>query len=159
VLIRGALAEMRSLLIELRSGELQNQSLDQLLVTLVEAARVRTHAVISFSRTGTSELPKDITLALYRIAREALNNAIIHADAAEIHVSLLTEAGRVELHVQDDGCGFDPVTVPAGHLGVRIMMERAAEIGGEVQVHSEAGRGADVVVIWPRKGGGGAGHD
>jgi signal transduction histidine kinase len=159
VLIRGALAEMRSMLIELRSGELQNQSLEQLLVTLVEAARVRTHAVISFSHTETTEMPKEVTLGLYRIAREALNNAIIHADAAEIRVALLTEVGRLELHVQDDGCGFDPLTVPRGHLGVRIMMERAAEIGGEVQVRSEAGRGADVAIIWPAKGGGSAEHD
>ena len=76
VLIRGALAEMRSMLIELRSGELYNQTLDQLLVTLVEAGRARTHAVIDLSVMEIPELPKNVTLAFYRMAQEALNNAI-----------------------------------------------------------------------------------
>ena len=66
VLIRGALAEMRSLLLELRSGELHNQTLNQLLSTLVDAGRVRTRAGISLSVTGDRKLPDNITLAIYR---------------------------------------------------------------------------------------------
>ena len=153
VLIRGALAEMRSMLIELRSGELENQTLDQLLVTLVDAARARTHAIITLSMMDT-ELPKNVTLTLYRIAREALNNAIIHAEAVQINVALLAEPGQVELHVRDDGCGFDPCAVPVGHMGIEIMVERAAEIGGEVQIHSKPDQGTEIVITWPFSAGG-----
>ena len=149
VLIRGALAEMRSMLIELRSGELENQTLDQLLVTLVDAARARTHAIINLSMMDISQLPKNVVLTFYRIAREALNNAIIHAEAIQINVALLAGPGRVELNIQDDGCGFDPHAVPAGHLGIEIMFERVAEIGGEMQIHSKPDQGTNIIVTWP----------
>jgi signal transduction histidine kinase len=154
LLIRGALAEMRSLLIELRAGELHNQTLDQLITTLVEAARARTKSIISISRIDISELPENVTLTFYRIAREALNNAIVHAAAAHINVSLLVESGQVELQIQDDGCGFDPKAIPKGHLGINIMAERAAGIGCSLDIRSEPGHGTDVIVTWSSKAGG-----
>jgi two-component system nitrate/nitrite sensor histidine kinase NarX len=154
MLIRGALAEMRSMLIELRSGELQNQTLDELLVTLVEAARARTNGTIGLSAMPVSGLPKDVTVTLYRIAREALNNAIIHAEATEIHVSLLTDSGEVEIHIRDNGCGFDSSDLPVDHFGIRIMGERAEGIGSDVQIHSQPGQGTDIVITWPDSEGG-----
>jgi signal transduction histidine kinase len=151
LLIRGALAEMRSLLIELRAGELQNQTLDQLIITLVEAARARTHAVITITRMDLPEPPEKVTLVFYRIAREALNNAMVHSAAAHINVSLAVESGQVELRIQDDGCGFDPTSVSAGHLGITIMAERAAEVGGQMDIHSAPGQGTEVVMRWSKK--------
>jgi signal transduction histidine kinase len=151
LLIRGALAEMRSMLIELRSGDVQNQTLDQLLNTLVEGARARSHASITLSIVDVPELPKDVILAFYRIAREALNNALVHASASRIHVSLSAEAGLARLCIEDDGSGFDPQEVSAGHLGIRIMAERAAQIGSGLQIHSEPGRGTKIVITWPDK--------
>jgi PAS domain S-box-containing protein len=148
VLIRGALAEMRSMLLELRSGKLHNQTLGQLLTTLAEAARVRTSAAISLSMTGDQALPEHVTLAYYRIAQEALNNAIHHAEAAQINISLLEEPDRVELCIQDDGRGFDLRSIPAGHLGINIMSERAAQIGGDLRVQSEPGQGTEIIVAW-----------
>jgi signal transduction histidine kinase len=154
LLIRGALAEMRSMLIELRSEELVDQSLDHLLITLVEAARVRTQAVISVSMIDITDLPKNVTLAFYRIGREALNNAIIHASATRINVSLLAEPGQVKLSIQDNGCGFDPRVVSEGHLGIRIMLERARGIGGDMQIHSQPGHGTEIDINWSSKTGG-----
>jgi signal transduction histidine kinase len=148
LLIRGALAEMRTMLIELRSGYLYNQTLDQLIRTLVEAARARSHAVISTSIMEIPLLPKDVTLAIYRIAQEALNNVLIHAAATEITISLLFAPERLEFCIQDDGSGFDPQAVPAGHLGIKIMTERAAEIGGNLQIHSEPGYGSELRLVW-----------
>ena len=148
LLIRGALAEMRSMLIELRSEDLITQTLDQLLTTLVEAARARSRAVINLSIMDIPELPKEVTLTLYRVAREALNNALVHSTAAQINISLLAEPGQVEVHIQDDGCGFDPQAVTASHLGIRIMVEHAAKIGGEVRIHSEPGQGTEIVLTW-----------
>jgi two-component system nitrate/nitrite sensor histidine kinase NarX len=153
LLIRGALAEMRSMLIELRSGDLQNQTLDQLLATLVAAARARTNTIVVLSILSVAELPNDVTLTLYRIAREAINNALVHASATEVNVSLSAREDHVELHVQDDGCGFDLHTVPTGHLGLRIMSERMAEIGGDVQIQSKLGHGTDIALIWSSNAG------
>ena len=84
LLIRGALAEMRSMLVELRSEEFHNQTLDQLIITLVEAARVPTLAAINIPRMDIPDLPKNVTLAMYRIAQEAMNNALIHAEPSQI---------------------------------------------------------------------------
>ena len=125
VLIRGALAEMRSLLLELRSGAPTDQSLGQLLNTLAEATRARSNMAVSLSIEGDRELPADVTLTLYRIAQEALNNVIKHAEATRVDITLLDEPDRVALHIRDDGRGFDPQVIPAGHMGISIMAERA----------------------------------
>jgi signal transduction histidine kinase len=99
------------------------------------------------------DLPKDVKMAFYRIAREALNNALVHASATQIQVSLIAKPDWVELHVQDTGCGFNPQEIPAGHLGISIMAERAANVGGDLQVHSVPGEGTDVIIRWPGKSG------
>jgi signal transduction histidine kinase len=148
VLIRGALAEMRSMLIELRSEDLSKQRLDQLLNMVVEAARARTNAIITMSRMDRPELPNTIALGFYRIAREAINNAIVHAGATQIDIFLIAESGHVELHIKDDGCGFDPSAVTKGHLGISIMQERAAIIGAEIRILSEVGLGTEIVLSW-----------
>jgi len=148
VLIRGALAEMRSLLLELRSGELHNQTLSQLLVTLVEAGRVRTRAAISLSIIGDRPLPDKVTLAFYRIAQEALNNAMNHAQAEQIKIDLLEKPDLIELRVRDDGIGFDPFAIPERHLGLSIMAERAAQVGADLRVQSEPGHGTEIILTW-----------
>ena len=148
-LIRGALAEMRSMLIELRMGDLHRQTLDQLLVTLVDGARARSQAVISLSlMKDVPELPEKVTIAFYRIAREAMINTTVHSGASQIQVSLLEEENRLVLRVQDNGCGFDPQEVQAGHLGLNIMGERAQEIGASLQVDTEAGQGTTIRLAW-----------
>ena len=153
-LIRGALAEMRSMLLELRSDDLQNQSLGQLILTLVEGARARSHAAIILSLADIPDLPQKVTMAFYRIAREALNNALVHAGADQIEVGSSAAAGRVTLYIRDDGSGFDPQALNAGYLGIRIMHERAAEIGGEVQIKSAPGCGTEVSIAWSDRSGG-----
>lgn len=159
VLMRGALAEMRSLLLELRSDELYNQPLGQLLTTLAEAARARTRAAITLALQDGLLLPEDVTLTFYRVGREALNNVINHAEATQINISLLTGPDRVELHIQDDGLGFNPRMVPGRHLGIRIMGERAAQIGADLQINSESGYGTEIVITWSSKGGRLENHD
>jgi PAS domain S-box-containing protein len=159
VLMRGALAEMRSLLLELRSDDLYDQPLGQLLTTLAEAARARTRAAITLSLQDGLALPEDVTLTFYRIGREALNNVINHAEATQINISLFGKPDRVELHIQDDGLGFDPQGVPDRHLGIRIMGERAAQIGADLQINSESGYGTEVAITWSSKGGRLENHD
>jgi signal transduction histidine kinase len=148
-LIRGALAEMRSMLIELRMGDLHSQTLEQLLVTLVDGARARSQAAINLSlMKAVPELPERVTVAFYRITREALINATVHSGASRILVSLFEEQGRLVLRVQDDGCGFDPREVQAGHLGLNIMGERAQEIGASLRIDTESGQGTTISLAW-----------
>lgn len=151
LLIRGALAEIRSLVLELRSGDLHNQTLGQLLATLAEAGRVRTRANISVSTSDERAIPDNVTLTFYYIAQEALNNAINHSQPTSINISLVEEADLVQLRVQDDGRGFVPQDIPEGHLGVSIMLERAGKIGADLRVISEPGKGSEVILTWSEK--------
>jgi signal transduction histidine kinase len=140
---------MRSMLIELRMGDLHRQTLEQLLVTLVDGARARSRAAISLAlMKDVPELPEKVTMAIYRIAREAMINTTVHSGASQIQVSLLEEEGRLVLRVQDNGCGFDPQEVQAGHLGLNIMGERAQEIGASLQVDTQPGQGTTVRLAW-----------
>ena len=148
-LIRGALAEMRSMLIELRMGQLQHQTLEQLLSTLVDGARARSQASITLSlMKNIPVLPEKIMMGFYRIAREALINATVHSGASRIEMSLAEDQGVLVLRVQDDGCGFDIQEVSAGHLGLNIMTERALDIGAELQMQTEPGHGTSISISW-----------
>ena len=122
---------------------------DQLLNTLAEATRARSNMAVSLSIEEDRDLPADVTMTLYRIAQEALNNVIKHAEATRVDIMLLNQPARVALHIRDDGRGFDPQVIPAGHMGISIMAERAQKIGGDLQIQSQPGRGAEVSVTWP----------
>jgi ligand-binding sensor domain-containing protein/signal transduction histidine kinase len=155
-LSRGALAEMRTLLLELRPGALTETSLGDLLHQLAEAAAGRTDVSIVVREDGEFVLPNDVHVALYRIAQEALNNIIKHARASRATISVCSApsgdpAGsqqRVTLSVGDDGCGFDPDCVLPDHLGLGIIRERAERIGAKLDIESELGRGTEVTVTW-----------
>ncbi|MBV9356710.1 MAG: sensor histidine kinase, partial [Chloroflexi bacterium] len=149
-LTRGALAEMRTLLVELRPGALTELPLADLLRQLAEATEGRRRLqVLTRAEGAPRPLPAAIQVALYRTAQEAINNVVKHARARRVAVQLGFEPdGAVRLQVSDDGCGFDPEAVPAGHLGVRIMRERAAAIGARFQLRSQPGAGSVVEVHW-----------
>ncbi len=155
-LTRSALAEMRILLLELRPSALTDMPLTDLLSQLVEASSGAMHAKIDLQVDGDchAKLPPDAQIALYRIAQEALNNVAKHAQAQRVNVSLHCHSGeRVDLVICDDGLGFDLSQVPAGHLGVSFMGERAQTIGAKIKVRSAAGAGTRVEVHWrARKG-------
>jgi PAS domain S-box-containing protein len=149
-MLRGALAEMRTLLLELRPDSLVDQTPGQLLELLAEAARARSRANVTLKVEGDRSLPQDITIALHRIAQESLNNVAKHAEASEVNIRLICKPDRAVLQVADDGRGFDPESVPPGHLGIDIMKERAQEIGATIQIDSKPGEGTLVVASWSR---------
>lgn len=95
-------------------------------------------------------LPPDVEQSLYRIAEEAVENVVRHANAQQLTVSLGRKSGAIRLIVQDDGTGFDtahlsPGTPPDGHYGLVGMRERAALCGGSLVVDSTPGKGTRVV--------------
>ncbi len=147
-LTRGALAEMRTLLLELRPDSLVEAEIGYLLNQLAESITSRSRIPVAVKVTGQCAMPVEVKVALYRIAQEALNNVAKHAGANEAKVTLLCRAGKVFLLVSDDGKGFDKKTIPPNSLGMNIMKERAREIGASITVRSQAGKGTRVKVVW-----------
>jgi signal transduction histidine kinase len=156
-LTRGALAEMRTLLLEMRPGALAQSSLDDLLAHVVQAAEARTRTSIALTvGDDLRPLPADVTIALYRIAQEATNNMVRHAHARRAWVTLTHSDEAVALTVGDDGQGFDRASVGAEQLGLRIMRERAEAVGARLEIAGEVGGGTVVDVVWSAGLGAGA---
>ena len=147
-LTRGALAELRTLLFELRPAALLDKPLPDLLRQLTEAIANRSHFDIAFEAKGTCVVPPAVHVAIYRIAQEALNNATKHAEARHVSVQLRCTARRLALRIQDDGRGFDVNSVKAENLGTTIMRERAQSIGATYRLRSRVGSGTQVFVTW-----------
>jgi GAF domain-containing protein/HAMP domain-containing protein len=159
-LSRGALAEMRTLLLELRPAALIDASLDDLLRQLGEAVAGRTGASVQVTLKGKTALPLDVHVALYRIAQEALNNVTKHSSANQVEVLLQQTRSlasgpnrrRVELRVRDNGQGFSVKNVPPDRFGLGIIRERAEDIGADLSITSSPGKGTEVAVLWQEFG-------
>lgn len=152
-LTRGALAEMRTLLLELRPAALTEAPLGDLVRQLTEAMTGRARIPVNYSRNGECAPPPAVQIAFYRITQEALNNIVRHAGAETVDVELHCDANRVALHVTDDGRGFEPESVSSQHLGVSIMRERASAIGADLTIESELGQGTCITVEWTQQDG------
>ena len=136
---RGALAEMRSLLLELRPDELSEVALDELIKHLLAALECRRTLDVTIALDPV-RLEPEPHIAFYRIAQETLGNVTQHANARTLAVRLVA-GPPVELLIADDGAGFDPDAVPGGHLGLQIMSERAEAVDAELSVTSAPGQG------------------
>ncbi len=148
-LARGALAEMRALLLELRPAALTEVGLGELLKQLGEAVAGRTEVAVSVDVEDTGPLPADAQIALYRIAQEALNNSVKHGGGRSARVTLSRTSTGVHVSIADDGTGFDGERVSPEHLGLKIMRERARSVGAEFAIASAPGRGTRIDVHWP----------
>lgn len=149
-LARGALAEMRTLLLELRPSRLTEASLGDLLRQLTEAVSGRARVPIALEVEGQCTLPAEVQVSLYRTAQEALNNVAKHAQANQATVKLNCQPDQVKLSISDDGRGFTLKSVTPDNLGLSIMHERAEAIGARLEIKSEVGQGTRVVVIWEK---------
>ena len=148
-LTRGALAEMRSLLVELRPSALTDTDLGDLLRLLGNAFTGRTNVPVVVTVTGAGTLPAEAQVVLYRICQEALNNIAKHAKASNVEIDVMHEPGALELHIRDDGRGFDTLEqTPPGHYGLSMMRERAETVGALLTITSQPGRGTELVVRW-----------
>jgi signal transduction histidine kinase len=151
-LTRGALAEMRTLLLELRPATLLEANLGDLLRQLGEAITGRARVPVDVQIEGeVAQMSPDIKVALYRIAQESLNNVAKHSGAGQATVHLCYGPGQVNLDITDDGCGFDVKDIPPDHLGVGIMRERAETIGAKLTIESQVEQGTKVTVVWTKE--------
>ena len=147
-LTRGALAEMRTLLLELRPSTLTQTSLADLIKQLCEAFIGRSRLPIDMNIDGNSPIPPEVQVAFYRIAQESLNNAFKYARATCVNVNLYILPAYVHFETCDNGIGFDTTRVKPMTLGMRIMRERAEAIGADLQITSKPGSGTCVAMTW-----------
>lgn len=147
-LTRGAQADMRLLLAELRPSTLTDAELGDLLRLLGNALAGRTSILINLAVVGKGKLPTDVKEALYRLCQEGLNNIAKHAGASQVDIQLQLETGAIELRIQDDGRGFDPEQEVPGHYGLSMMRERATGVGATLAITSQPGNGTEIVIRW-----------
>jgi PAS domain S-box-containing protein len=159
-LTRGALAEMRAMLLELRPKALAESRLEDLLRQLAEALGGRADVIVAPDVQPVPTLPPDVHVTFYRIAQEALQNIARHAEAGHVNLRLVATPvpapgqtwedwwGEVRMQVTDDGKGFDPASVRANRLGLRIMRERAEGIGARLSVEARPGSGTQITLTW-----------
>ena len=150
-----ALAEMRSLIFELRPAALQEKGLAMALSNHINLFRRRQGIDVSLALEGDERLTPEVEFALYRVAQEALNNVAKHARAQHVRVRLKLQPDEAFLEVCDDGIGFDPTAgVPAGSFGMIGMRERVSEVGGSLEVESRPGQGTCIRARIPVASGG-----
>lgn len=151
-LTRGALAEMRGLLAELRPQVLIDSKLGDLLRQLGNAFTGRTNIPVAVTVVGQGDLPADVQVAFYRLCQEAFNNIAKHARASRVMLELHYGVGTVELQIRDDGRGFDPEHTPSGHYGLSMMHERAEAVGARLSVKSRPNHGTEITIGWTESG-------
>ena len=150
-LTRGALAEMRTLLLELRPTALEEANLQDLLHQLSESVGGRTGVGVITKVDEIDDLPVHVKVALYRIAQESLNNVIKHARATQIEIRLSGSEKYVSLVIQDNGRGFSIDAVPSDRFGLYNMRERSEAIDAILTVHSQPEEGTRIMVEWRDK--------
>ncbi len=150
---RSSLEEARRSVLDLRAAPLEGRALGEALAKLVKDSQRKGKLKITFDQTdGSRPLPARVEIGLYRVAQEALTNALKHARASRITIQLITTPDRVELKIEDNGRGFDPSQIPPGHYGLIGLNERVRLLGGHVELSSCPGEGVQLHVSVPLSG-------
>jgi PAS domain S-box-containing protein len=147
-LTRSAQAEMRALLAELRPSTIIDSDLDELLHLLGNALSGRIDIPVVITVTGEVILPAKVQVAFYRVCQEALSNIAKHAKANRVEINLKEEGDMVELHIHDDGIGFDLDQTFSGHYGLGMMRERAEAVDAQLSITSRPGHGTELFIRW-----------
>ena len=147
-LTRGAMAEMRALLAELRPSTLTDAELGELLRLLGNAFSGRTNIPATVTLKGQGVLPAEVQVAVYRLCQEALNNAAKHAEASSVEIVLNQDESSIEVNIRDNGKGFDPEQIASGHYGLSMMHERAEAAGVQLSIKSQPGKGTELNIHW-----------
>jgi PAS domain S-box-containing protein len=151
-LTRGALAEMRTLLFELRPAALADAELSYLLHQLAESVIGRSRIPVKVLVEGEGDLQPEVKVAVYRITQEALNNVAKHAGASQAQVHVVFRPGGMSLVISDNGKGFDVDKVHPESLGLGIMRDRARGIVAELKINSKIGAGSEVILEVSNRG-------
>jgi signal transduction histidine kinase len=150
-LAHDALRELRSLVFELRPADLEAEGLTTTLRKHAEVLSRVNEVPIDVRIEGELDVDSGRAVEVFRIIQEALNNALRHASAGGVTVSVAQREGGLVAWVTDDGIGFDPDApgVRGRRLGLTSMEERAAALGGTLRIDSAPGRGTTVALELP----------
>ncbi len=150
--VNDVVEHLRVLARELRPMILHDLGLEASLASPAAGLGAETRPVEIRLATAIPRLAEHVELAVYRIAQEALTNAVRHADAETIVLTVAADNGHLRLEVRDDGCGFDPRSRSSPALGLAGMEERAIALGGRFTIDSGPGRGTVVTLEWTSSG-------
>jgi signal transduction histidine kinase len=135
---------MRALIFELRPESLQREGLVAALTRQTAALRARYDMTVETNFCSEPEIPLPTKEALYRIAQEAMQNAVKYARSPLVKIDLSIDGEFLILDIRDQGIGFDPQGSYPGHLGLHSMRERAVNAGGALEIHSAPGDGTHI---------------
>ena len=151
--LRDAISQVRALSRGLVPIDVDPGHFVNALENLVDNLRMRTGLDIYLEVREPVSIPDNVTaMHLYRVAQEALNNAIKHADAGRIELAIGIEDNRGYLSVHDDGTGFEPSRQDSDGLGLRIMKYRCGLINAEITVSSSADEGSEIKCYFAQDG-------
>jgi len=151
--VRATVDEARRAVWNLRRNASEHAEIETLLDQMARQASHVSHVPVHCAITGKpAPLDPEVEHDILMVAREAVYNAVRHAQPAEVRIQVHFEDGRVRVEVRDDGCGFDPARVrtgPGEHFGLIGMRERTERMGGRFQVRSAPGKGTELTVEVP----------
>ena len=152
-LTRESLDEARRSVQDLRAAPLEGHNLSGAIARLVAETQSRSNINLTYESIGAGRpLPEHIEAGLYRIAQEAVNNVVQHAQAKEAVVTLTCTPSQLHLTVEDDGIGLEPSEIQGDRYGLTGLNERAHLLGGDLNLESTEGEGTRVEIIVPLEG-------
>ncbi len=147
-ILRNSLAEMRTLMLELRPSILAQKPLSEIIRQLADTFAGRSQLPVQVFMDGDAILPAVHQVAFYRIAQGSLANILQHARASQVTVELKCSPENVELQIADNGVGFDPAAISPDRMGLAIIRDRAQKIGATFAVESARGQGTRLTVYY-----------
>ncbi len=148
--IEGAMAALRDSLVDLRRSSVEAGGLMRTIQVYVDQVSMLWGTKVHLEGGVEHEPPVPVALAAFQILQEGLVNALKHANSESIVVRVLDSDNMVHIVVEDDGSGFDPeVEIAADHVGMKLMRERAALVGGRIELHSARGGGTRLEAVLP----------
>ncbi len=150
-LIKGALAEMRILLRELKPEAIYSTEMTELLIQLSFSAESSCGITVLVESRESQRLQPDIHFAFYRIAQEAINNIIKHSTGTKASIDFHSNENEARLVIRDNGKGFDIKAEKNGHFGLVNMAERAKKIGADFNIVSDPSQKTEILLCWQRE--------
>ena len=148
--IDDAIKGLRESLVDLRKSSVEEGGLVETIRNFSQQLATLWGAEVRIEGNVASEPPIPVALAAFQILQEGLVNALKHSDGSAVVVNISNIDNMVHIVVEDDGPGFDPETeVGTDHVGMRLMRERAARVGGRIELRSRPGRGTRLEAILP----------
>jgi signal transduction histidine kinase len=146
------LAELHQLAFSLRPASLDHLGLKEAIRQDLDLIAEKSGLETRLETYGlTRRLPGDVETALYRVVQEALDNAVRHACASRVEITIVEHDGRIVLTIADDGTGFHLETASQGFcFGLLSMRERVEMIGGRLSIETAPGQGTAVSIVLPK---------